>query len=99
VNTEKYTKSDEGDFILINITEELVKAKVSEIIQGIDMCHCKKCQLNACAIALNALPPQYVTTTKGALLAALNNANINYQTGVVVEVTKALLTVKECPLH
>jgi len=98
MNVEKLTQSDDS-LILVNIYEELVKDKVSSTINTIDMCRCKKCQLNACAIALNALPPKYVTTTRGALLAQLAVSSLECQTSVEVAVLRALKMVKEYPLH
>ena len=98
MNPERLTQS-EDKLILVNIVEELVRAKVSSTIQFIDMCRCEKCQLNACAIALNELPPKYVTTTKGALFAQLGVSGFEDQTAIEVEVMKALKIVKECPMH
>ena len=63
------------------------------------MCTCEICKLNACAIALNNLTPRYVTTTRGKLLAKVPAEKINYQTQILVEVTKALMAVKVHPLH
>ncbi|MPM00568.1 hypothetical protein SDC9_46795 [bioreactor metagenome] len=93
------TKKDKGELILINIVEEMVKQKVDEMIKDLDMCDCNKCRLNTCAIALNNLPPHYVTTEKGALLGKLEDVEINYQTNLTVEITKALMIVMEHPLH
>jgi len=98
MNSEKITRSDDS-MILVNILEELVRSKVDSSIKAIDMCRCDKCRLNACAIALNALPARYVTTTKGALLALLATSNLEYQAQVQVQVIKALNVVKECPMH
>ena len=99
VNLENLTQSSEDDFILVNIVEELVKINVRNSMKEIDMCNCNKCQLNACAIALNSLPPKYVTTTKGALLAEIGLMNPTFLFDVLVEVSKALKIVKEHPLH
>jgi competence protein ComFB len=96
---EKLTRNDGGEPMLVNIVEEMVRRKVDETIQDMDMCQCRRCRLNACAIALNNLPPHYVTTEKGVLLGELEDVEVNYQTNVMVEVTKALLTVMEHPLH
>lgn len=98
MNLEKLTQ-DEDDLILVNIFEELVKEKVKDTIQSIEMCQCKKCRMNACAIALNSLPAKYVTTTKGALLSLLAISNLSNQTTIEVEVIKALKIVRSCPLH
>ncbi len=84
---------------LVNLIEELVKITVNGTISQMDMCACEICRLNACAIALNNLMPHYVTTTKGKLLAKIPVEMINYRTKVLVEVTKALMIVKEHPLH
>jgi len=96
---EKLTKDAQVQFILVNIVEEMVRQKVNELIKDIDMCKCEKCRLNACAIALNALPCHYVTTEKGALLAKITSTEVDYQTNVTIEVTKALMIVKGRPLH
>lgn len=96
---ELLTKNDSGELALVNIVVEMVGQKVNELINDMDMCDCKRCRLNACAIALNNLPSHYVTTEKGALLGELDDVEINYQTNITVEVTKALLIVKERPLH
>jgi competence protein ComFB len=96
---EKLTKNDTGELVLVNIVEDMVKRKVNELIKDADMCDCMRCRLNACAIALNNLPSHYVTTEKGALLGELDDVEINYQTNLMVETMKALLIVKENPLH
>lgn len=92
-------KSEQGEFVLINVAEQIVEQKVAELMQQTDMCRCDKCRLNACAIALNALPPHYVTTNRGELLAKVSASALDQQTEVIVEVTKALMKVKEHPMH
>lgn len=87
------------ELLLINIVEESVKTEVKKMIKSLGVCDCEKCYLDACAIALNALKPFYVTTTKGALFKKLENYNIENQTNVVVESTKAVLFVKDFPWH
>lgn len=99
MNKDKLTQSSSEDFILINIVEDLVMTTVQHAMKEIEMCSCHKCQLNACAIALNALPPRYVTTTKGTLLAEIGFMKSSFQFEVMVEVSKALKLVKEKPRH
>ena len=77
----------------------MVRRSVDEKIVTMDMCNCRICRLNACAIALNALPTLYVTSKRGNLLAQVSGEMLNYKTQVLVETTKALLIVKEHPLH
>lgn len=97
--SEDITKEEQGELVLANIVEELVKQTVGEVISKMDMCTCDICKLNACAIALNNIKPKYVTTTRGKLLAKIITEKMHYHTEVLVEVTKALLQVKEHPLH
>ena len=96
---ENLTKNVQDEFILVNIVEEMVTQKVNELIKDMGMCSCEKCKMNACAIALNNLPPHYVTTTRGELLVKLLSTEVNYQMNIMVEVMKALMVVKKQPLH
>ena len=96
---EDLTKDAQGELILTNIIEEMVKQTVDSILPTMDMCNCEICKLNACALALNALPPHYVTSTKGGILARVSMELRVYQIQVLVETTKALMMVKKHPLH
>lgn len=96
---DKLTKDEQGEMILVNIVEEMVRQRVDEMIKSFDMCDCMRCRLNACAIALNHLPSHYVTTEKGVLLGKLEDVEIDCQTSIAVETTKALMIVKEHPFH
>lgn len=96
---ERLTLAAQNEMILVNVIEELVRQTIDQIISSMDMCTCDICKLNACAIALNSLSPHYVTTTKGQLLAKIPAEMLNYHTQVLVESTKALMKVKELPLH
>lgn len=86
-------------YILVNITEELVKKKVRQTMPTFDMCQCEKCYLDACAISLNNLKPQYVTTLKGTLLTKLSDTQFQYQTDLQIQVINALMAVKNSPRH
>jgi competence protein ComFB len=99
VNTEKIAQTSEADLILVNITEELAINCVRHAINEIDMCNCKKCQLYACALALNSLPPRYIMTSKSELLADIGVIDTSSHMEVIVSVSKALKTIRECPLH
>ena len=48
---------------VLNVTEEIVKGLVNFMMHSPDyqtFCHCKKCELNIVANALNNLPTKYV---------------------------------------
>jgi competence protein ComFB len=92
-------RAAETDYQLVNVIEELVKSRVKEMMKEDDMCRCDKCYLDACAIVLNTLKPQYVTTSKGSLLAMLSDTNLQYITDLTVKVVRALKLVKNYPRH
>lgn len=53
--------------VLMNVTEEIVSGLVSFMLRSPDyqtFCHCKQCELDIVALALNALPSKYVVSTK-----------------------------------
>ena len=91
--------SKKDQLILVNIIEEFVREQVRESLKEHHGCTCDTCYLNACAIALNALEPKYVTTTKGALLCGITATQINNKITILVEVTKAVMQVVESPHH
>ena len=87
------------ELILVNAVEELARQWVDESIEKMNMCNCEKCRLNACAIVLNALTPRYVTTTRGMLFTEIKRLSIEYRVALAEETTKALMIVKEHPMH
>jgi competence protein ComFB len=93
-------ESNKNSYVLVNITEQLVRKKVREMMKDLDMCQCEKCFLDACAIILNQqLDPHYVTTKKGELLTLLDATGYQYKTDLTVSVLQALKAVKEHPQH
>lgn len=99
MNDEQLTKNVTTSNDIVNIIEDLVRQKVDDMIKEFDMCDCDRCRVNACAIALNKLPPHYVTTQKGALLGKIDDIELTYRARITVEVAKALKIVMERPLH
>lgn len=64
-----------------------------------DWCSCKKCKLDIAALALNNLKPKYVVTEEGMLFERANNMNQQFNTDVLLEVTKAIKIVGSNPHH
>ena len=63
--------------ILVNVTEEIVRGLVGFLLHGTGyqtFCRCNQCQMDIIAVALNALPPKYVTSneSRDAAFAQLN---------------------------
>lgn len=89
----------ENEYQLVNVIEEMVKSHVRQMMESYDMCRCEKCYLDVCAIVLNSLKPQYVTTNRGSILAMLSDSNLQYMTDMTVRTLNALKLVKEYPRH
>ena len=90
---------DDEQVILVNIVEEIVKLKVKESLKALDACECETCYMNACALALNALKPKYVTTMKGAMHSEIAEMELANTVNIMVAVTNAVNQVKENPHH
>lgn len=50
---------------IINVTQILAEEKIHEVIKLMECCTCEKCEDDVMALALNSLPPKYVTTHAG----------------------------------
>lgn len=59
---------------ILNVMEQLVDAKLSELLPKSDCCKCEKCSDDIKAIALNRLPPKYVSTDAGELYTRVHSS-------------------------
>ena len=84
---------------LNNIMEEYVKGEVRTAMKEIDMCQCDKCFNDVCAIVLNQVPPMYVTTPKGELLAKIGTMKRPQEIDMTLKVALACKMVNQRPLH
>jgi hypothetical protein len=84
-----------------NAMEEIVFESVGKVIsQDDEMCLCKKCYYDVCAIVLNNLgTPKYGTSEQGALMSKLSYSNIQALSSISVEVIKAVNLVKGNPSY
>ncbi len=87
------------EYMLVNITEQLVQKKVRELMPQLEMCQCEKCCLDACALILNQIPSHYVTTRKGELLTKLDACGYQASVDLTVCVLQALKKVRATPHH
>lgn len=70
---------------IVNVMEVFVEQKMEEILPTTDCCTCEKCLDDIRAMALNKLPPKYVSTDKGRLFSKLNSLT-EQQNGVDINV-------------
>ncbi len=97
--TAQQTELGEDVFICKNIAEKLVEAKVLEMMERLEMCSCSRCFHDVMALALNDLPPKYVVTRKGELMALAYTYESQKTIDVVTAVMRACSIVKDHPVH
>lgn len=85
---------------IVNVMELYVEQKMEEILPTTDCCTCDKCLDDIRAMALNKLPPKYVSTDKGRLFSKLNSLK-EQQNGVDINVAvlNAIDFVTNNPRH
>ncbi len=84
---------------IVNISEILVKQKLTELLEKSDCCKCHTCYLDMLAIALNNCPPHYVNTLQGELFVKIDSTQRQMNVDLDVIITKAIETVKNNPNH
>ena len=87
-------------YILFNAMEEAVKEEALATMHNVNICKCEKCYHDVCALVLNNMPPQYVTSQEGVLFkkaAAL--LSIDTLTKLSTEIFDAISKVKDRPGH
>lgn len=91
--------ADKMEFHPINAVEEVVMQNVRTHMDQMDMCRCDKCYSDVCALVLNQVKPQYVTTRRGALLSRTPQLSHDYRVDLTVKIVTALRMVQENPHH
>ena len=84
---------------LKNYMEVIVAAIADRLIPEFGMCSCEKCRLDVIAHALNQLPPHYVVSEKGALLASADVLAMQKSTDVLSTVLISIRLVDASPRH
>lgn len=84
------------NLVLVNLAEQLVADRLEAVFEKFNCCRCDKCRHDVAALALNALPPQYVVAEPEEIPALLAQAPTKDIPGALV---KAILQVKSNPQH
>ncbi len=81
---------------LVNAAEIAVFEQINRILHQRDICKCERCRLDVAAIVLNNLPPNYVVSTEGEVIRAVNP---QLKIDVQQELEKAIARVSARPHH
>ncbi|MDD6057488.1 MAG: late competence development ComFB family protein [Clostridiales bacterium] len=83
----------------VNIMETLVANEINGCINNLGICTCDICRNDLMALTLNALPPKYVNTEKGAALSKAKQLCFDFQAQIITEITAASEIIKKSPRH
>ena len=88
---------------LQNYMEDLVQRTLKVILKNIpgadNMCTCDQCKLDISAIALNALPPKYIVTSRGELYTKTSALQHQFDVDIITAITRAATIVGRNPRH
>ena len=87
------------EYILRNYWEDKVVERAKAMMEKMDMCTCEKCLYDVSALALNKLPPQYVTTHKGNLMMKIPATTAKMELELTVLISRSAKMVKDKPMH
>ena len=89
-----------ADVQMVNRMEPVTKTMVDELMQSQKgVCNCTRCRFDIMALALNALPPQYVVTEVGEVFTNIALASTQWRADVMMAVMKAIDIVRKKPRH
>ena len=84
---------------ILNLSESLAIEIMPSIIEKLGVCKCSLCASNILALALNMLPPRYITTSAGKQYMKLLAYKSQHELDVIQAITKACLKVMSSPRH
>ncbi len=87
------------EFLLRNLTEDIVLRKIDRMKNSLDCCTCEHCRLDIASYALNRLPAKYVATTQGELLSRLDTLEPQFDATVMTVILQGAMLVKLHPRH
>ncbi len=84
---------------IVNVMEQIVSDRLDVLLKNEECCTCERCIDDMKAIALNKLPPKYVSTNSGELFTKLNASLRQNTVDIDIAVTAALAMVSKQPSH
>jgi len=83
-----------------NYIEKVVRDELKRMFEkDKTMCKCDNCYQDMMTLTMNNLPPMYVSSDIGHILTMYNLTRDQLRAQVMVELLKAVMTVKKNPRH
>ena len=80
-----------------NLMEDVVLQYVDSMLAADKGCCCDICRADVIALSLNHLPPRYVVSDKGRMLAKLGSYESQFRTDVFAAMSEAIMVVRHKP--
>lgn len=87
------------DYVIKNVSEDLVELYIKECIEAADVCGCPRCHADILAYTLNHFPPSYVVTDMGDILVRTSVMSTQFKADVITEIMTAIKLVGAKPRH
>lgn len=85
---------------LKNYMEDIVQRNLDTVLKQYPYCcGCEKCRQDIMSIALNKLPPCYISSHKGSIYARINEMESQHEVMVIQAIAKAVEIVYRNPRH
>jgi competence protein ComFB len=84
---------------MVNIMETIVRERIDHLLHNFDCCKCDLCKDDMTALALNGLPPKYVTTHNGELFGRTETLNQSAMLTLDVDIIMCINKVAKKPNH
>lgn len=82
-----------------NLMEDIVVQEVDALLASDGGCQCPICRSDVIALALNHLPPRYVTTNAGRVAVKLDSYASQNRADIISALSGALKLVRAYPRH
>lgn len=92
-------ESVELDYKFLNVSEELVRERVVDVMNSLGTCTCDRCIVDTVALAVTNMPAKCIVADKDAIFPLLSYYRSKFATSVHTELMKAAMVVKDNPHH
>ena len=90
----------DDEYNFVNIMEHLIlRQDITGFLNQYNVCTCRRCMSDVCALALTGLPSKYVVSSKDSLAPVLSYYESKYKIYMLTELIKACNKVRESPRH
>ena len=90
----------QDDYRFVNVMEQLIlRQDIDNYLEQYNVCKCKRCVSDVCALALTGLPSKYVVSSKDSLPPILSYYESKFRIYMLTELIKACNKVRENPRH